>query len=140
MRERETAAESLRNQIEVSSAQVLQSEDEITALRERLSQLEHEISGMQQRGLQLKSEADRQESQIHFNEERLRELAAQNAKAIAEINQAEERQHIADQEQNSVTSKLDTSKISLLRQRTILEEKESALRQVEENLRQQQEI
>ena len=56
---------------------MLSCEDEITGLRERLSELEHEISGQQQRGLELKGEIDRHESRIQFNEERLRECAAQ---------------------------------------------------------------
>ena len=79
--ERQTAADNLRNEIETSSAGVLRCEDEITQLRERLSELEHEIGAQQQRGLELKGEIDRHESRIHFNEERLREFAAQNTKA-----------------------------------------------------------
>src|SRR5512142_3261643 len=55
IQERTTAAEDLRNEIETSSAAVLRCEDEITQLRERLSELEHQISLMQQRGLELKS-------------------------------------------------------------------------------------
>ena len=42
-------------------------------------------AGMQQRGLELKGEIDRHESRIQFNEERLREFAAQNTKALADI-------------------------------------------------------
>ena len=37
-------------------------------------------------GWRLKSEADRHESRIQFNEERLRELASQNEKALPDIN------------------------------------------------------
>ena len=48
-------------------------------------------AAMQQRGLELKGEIDRHESRIQFNEERLREFEAQNAKALADIAQAEER-------------------------------------------------
>src|SRR6478736_19149 len=80
--ERECAAETLRNDIETTSADVLRWEDEIIQLRDRLSELEHEINTLQQRGLELKSEADRHESRIHFNEERLREFAEQNSKAL----------------------------------------------------------
>ena len=53
---------------------------------------------MQQRGLELKSEIDRHESRIHFNEERLREFAAQNTKALADMTQAEERRSLRQQE------------------------------------------
>ena len=94
--ERQTAAERLRTEIESSSADVLRCEDEITQLRGRLAELEQQIGAMQQRGLELKGEIDQHESRIHFNEERLSEFAAQNAKALAEIAQAEERQQIAE--------------------------------------------
>ncbi len=51
-------------------------------LREQLSELEHEVAAQQQRGLELKAEIDRHESRIQFNEERLREIESQNAKAL----------------------------------------------------------
>ena len=61
-------------------------------LRERLSELEHaDQRRCSSAGLELKGEIDRHESRIQFNEERLRELAAQNSKALADITQAEER-------------------------------------------------
>ena len=96
--ERQTAADNLRNEIETSSAAVLRCEDEITQLRERVSELEHEIGARQQRGLELKGEIDRHESRIHFNEERLREFATQNTKAMADLTQAEERRRAAGEE------------------------------------------
>jgi chromosome segregation protein len=133
--ERQTAAESLRNEIESRSAAVLKFEDEITTLRGRLSELEHEISGLQQRGLELKNQADRHESRIQFNQERLDELAAQNAKALADIAQAEERKQIADQELASVKASLQNSEAALARHRQTLEQKTAALRRVEEELR-----
>src|SRR5262245_21448329 len=83
--DRQAIAENLRDEIEASSAGVLRCEDEITELRERLSQLEHEIAAMQQRGLELKGESDRHESRIQFNEERLREFASQNTKAMTDM-------------------------------------------------------
>src|ERR1051326_5045284 len=73
-REKQAAADNLRNEIETESAAVLRCEDEITQLRERLSELEHEINATQQRGLELKSEIDRHEARIHFNEDGLREF------------------------------------------------------------------
>src|SRR5437773_2531514 len=48
---KQSIAETLRDEIETGSASVLQCEDEIGRLRERLSELEHQIGGMQQRGL-----------------------------------------------------------------------------------------
>ena len=101
--EKQTAAERLRDEIDAGSADVLRCEDEIRQLRERLSELEHEVAGKQQRSLELKGEMDRHESRVQFNEERLRELASQNARALAEITQAEERCHAASAELQAVT-------------------------------------
>src|SRR5947209_12924911 len=85
--ERQATGEKLRGEVEQSSAAVLQGEDEILRLRQRLSELEHEISMLQQRGLELKSESERHETRIQFNEERLREFAEQNTKAMADMTQ-----------------------------------------------------
>ena len=138
IRERQSAADNLRDEIETSSADVLRDEDEIAQLRERLTELEHEIGALQQRGLELKGEADRHDSRVQFNEERLKELDAQNAKALADINQAEERLHIARGEQSAVTAKLEASAAALVQHRGTLEEKKNALRAVEDTLRMQQ--
>ena len=137
--ERQTAADNLRNEIESSSASVLRGEDEIAQLRERLSELEHEISGRQQRGLELKSEIDRHESRIHFNEERLREFAAQNTKAMADLTQAEERRRAAEEDLAAVNVHLAGSGIALEQHRQTLADRQERLRGVEEELRQQQE-
>src|SRR5436190_23208614 len=106
IKEREARAASLRDEIETGSARVLRCEDEITGLRGRLSELEHQIGSLQQRGLELKGEIDKNESRIHFNEERLSEFAAQNSKALAEIAQTEERRQLAEQELAAVSEQL----------------------------------
>jgi chromosome segregation protein len=137
--EKQTAAEKLRGEIETGSADVLRCEDEIKQLRERLSELEHEVAEKQQRGLELKGEADRHESRIQFNEERLHEFASQNARALAEITQAEERCHAASAELKAVTERLTASENALLQHRLTLEQKQGVLNTVEEDLRQRQE-
>jgi len=137
--ERQTAADNLRNELETSSAAVLRCEDEITHLRERLSELEHEIGERQHRGLELKGEIDRHESRIHFNEERLREFATQNTKAMADLTQAEERRRAAGQDLATVSGHLTASEKALEQHRETLAARQDALRQVEEELRQQQE-
>jgi chromosome segregation protein len=137
--ERQGSAEKLREEIETGSANVLRCEDEIGQLRERLSELEHSIATMQQRGLELKGEADRHESRIQFNEERLNEIASQNSKALAEITQAEERRNAAADELTSIADKLQASEVSLAQQRETLEAKRQALQQVERDLQQRQE-
>jgi chromosome segregation protein len=139
IREREVAADQLRAEFEQTAADVMRREDEVLQLRERLSELEHEIAAMQQRGLELKNEADRHESRIHFNEQRLREFAEQNAKALSDISQAEERRTIAQQEFETTAVALAASEEALATHRRQLEEKRRALQQVEDGLRQQQE-
>src|SRR5215471_15838036 len=137
--ERQTSAESLRREIETASAEVLRNEDEISQLRERLSDLEHQMGAQQQRGLELKAEADRHESRIHFNQERLREFAMQNSKALAEMTQAEERRRVAEQELSSVSSQLTSSRAALTAYGETLAAKEEALRNIEEQTRRKQE-
>src|SRR5438552_2434753 len=129
--ERQRTAEELRNQIETNSAEVLRCEDEIIQLRERWSELERQIGGMQQRGLELKGEADRHESRIQFNEERLREFAEQNAKALAEIAQGEERRRVAEEELARVREQHAASAAALDDHRQGLSLRQEALRKVE---------
>jgi chromosome segregation protein len=139
IRERQATAENLRSEIETSSATVLRCEDEIAQLRDRLSELDHQIGTLQQQGLELKSEMDRHESRIQFNQERLRELDAQNVRALAEVNQAEERRRIAAEEHATVTMNLEASGAALANHRAALDAKKTALREVEENQRRRQE-
>jgi len=135
--ERQTTADNLRTEIETNSADVLRWEDEIIQLRDRLSELEHEINTLQQRGLELKSEADRHESRIHFNEERLREFAEQNSKALADLNQAEERKLAAEQELGVLRQKLSETEAALGKHREALTARQAALGKVENDLREQ---
>jgi chromosome segregation ATPase len=109
----------LRNEIEQGSNDVLRFENEISQLRERLSDLEHEVAAQQQRGLELKGEIDRHESRIQFNEERLNEIASQNSKALAEISQSEERLRAA-QEELAVVKQLSASEAALAQHRLTL--------------------
>ena len=139
IRERREAAEKLRTEIEDVSAAVLRSEDEITELREQLSSLEHQISAMQARGLELKSQVDREESRIHFNDERLHELASQNTKALADISQGEERHRAAQQEVTALTERLAASTTALEQHRDALRAKQLAAEKLENDLRQLQE-
>jgi chromosome segregation protein len=137
--ERQAGAEKLRDEIETGSANVLRCEDEIGELRERLSELEHSIATMQQRGLELKGEADRHESRIQFNQERLQEIAAQNSKALADITQAEERRSAATGELAAIAERLLASEAALAQQRQTLEARRAALQQVERDLQERQE-
>jgi chromosome segregation protein len=137
--DKNSAVEKFRNEIEQGSNDVLRFENEIAQLRERLSELEHEVAAQQQRGLELKGEIDRHESRIQFNEERLRELASQNSKALTEITQAEERCRAAQEELAAVVEKLSASEIALAKHKEDLQSKREALSQVENGLRERQE-
>ena len=139
MAEKQTAAEQLRTEIEHTSAGVLKGEDEISQLRERLTELEHEVAAMQQRGLELKSGVDRHESRIHFNQERLHELETQNGKALADIAQAEERRGAAAAELAAVTEGLTGCESALAGHREALDGRLESVRMVDGRLRKGQE-
>jgi len=137
--ERQEIVENLRNEIETGSEDVLRFESEITTLREHLSELEQQVSVQQQQGLELKSGIDRNESRIHFNEERLAEIESQNAKALAEITQAEERCQAASGELLSVTERLAVAEAALDQHRESLQARRESLQQIENDLRERQE-
>jgi chromosome segregation protein len=137
--EKQAAVETLRNEIEQGSNDVLRFENEIAQLRERLSELERDVAARQQRGLELKGETDQHESRIQFNGERLRELASQNSKALADIAQAEERARAAREELAAVAGKLSQSEAMVDGHRLALEKKQAALNQVEIELKRLQE-
>jgi chromosome segregation protein len=139
IREREAVMASLRTEIENTSESVLLGENEISQLRERLSELEAEIHAARQRGMELKAQIDRHESRIHFNQERLQELDHQNAKALTDIAQAEERRLAAEQELAAVTERLAVSEAQLQQHRSNLDARRQAVQQVEDSQRQQQE-
>ena len=137
--ERQNAVETLRQEIEQGSNDILRFESEIARLRERLSELEHEVSTQQQRGLELKGEIERHESRMQFNQERIHEIEAQNAKALADIAQSEERHRAAQEELTAVTERLSVAEAALIQHREMLSTRQNSLREVEEGLRRQQE-
>ena len=136
---RQVTVENLRHEIETGSNEILRFENEISRLREHLSELEHEVAAQQQRGLELKAGVDRNESRILFNEERLREIESQNARALAEITQAGERCHAAADELLSVTDRLGVAEAALEQHRESLQAKREHLQQIENDLRERQE-
>jgi chromosome segregation protein len=135
IREREAKVNELRDEIDQSSNNVLRSENEIAHLRERLSELEGEIHATQQRGMEIKSQMDRHDARVHFNQERLHELEQQNAKALTEITQGEERRLAAEQELAAVSERLAASEAKLAGERQQLEAKKLAVQGVEDELR-----
>jgi chromosome segregation protein len=128
-----------RAQIESLSATVLQAESEIAVLRQQLTDQEQQIGQWQQQGLELKSQSDRHEGRIQFNEDRLRDLEAQNTRATTDIAQAEERALAARQELEAVAARLETSASALREHQQTLESRRQALQSVENDLRADQE-
>jgi len=139
IRDQQAAVEKQRAAMEGCSENVLRAENEIAQLRGCLSELEHQISASQQRGLELKSEADRHQSRIHFNEERLLEIQKQHGNALNEISQAEERRLAADQELAAVAGRLAASSRALEQHRQTLRTRQETLQSVENDLVRQQE-
>jgi chromosome segregation protein len=139
LRARQDQLEQSRAKIESLSASVLRVENELAALREELAEQERQISQMQQQGLELKSQVERHESRIQFNDDRLRDLAAQNSRAAGEIAQAEERRLAARQELDEVAQRSTAAAAALQSHQEALEKKRQALQSVENELRSNQE-
>jgi chromosome segregation protein len=137
--ERQQNSDKLRVEVEVCTESVLRIENEIGQLRDRLSELEQEISHAQQQGLELKAQSEKHESRIHFNEERLLELEAQHGKALTDIAEADERKRTAEDELQTVTSRLAESEAALEQHRQVLEQRRTALQTIESDLREKQE-
>ncbi len=137
--ERQATVETLRNEIEQGSNDVLRFENEIAQLRARLSELEHEVAARQQRGLELRGECERHESRVLFNEERIQEIESQNARALADIAQAEERHRAGQEELQVVTEKLAAAEGALAQHREALQARQNALTEVEAQSRSLQE-
>src|SRR5689334_8226789 len=69
IRDREAGLQDLRREIDAASEEELQSEDQIGQLRALLSELEHQIQETQHQAHEAQGNIERQESQIHFNQE-----------------------------------------------------------------------
>ena len=139
IKERQSGAEKLRIEMEVCSESMLREEDEMGRLRGRMTELEREISASQQQGLELKGQADQHESRIHFNEQRLQELENQNAKALGDIAQGEERRLVAENELESLKERFAASLTGVEQLRVVMQEKREALLGIENGLRERQE-
>ncbi len=139
IKSRQDELEKSRVEIETLSASVLSGETMIGRLRDELSEREQQISQTQQQGLELKSQAERHESRIQFNEERLKEWAAQNTRATSDIAEADERKHAAEQELAQVVERLSASTASLRTHQGALAQKREVVQTLENDLRTKQE-
>lgn len=134
IRERQETQQKLQVEMELCSESVLRGENEVQQLRERLVELEEELHLARQQAMELKAQIDRSEGRIHFNQERLAELDSQNARALSDITQAEERHAAAGQELETVTAKLNESAAALEQHKCMLQQKRDALQLVEREL------
>ncbi|HEX3720276.1 MAG TPA: chromosome segregation protein SMC [Verrucomicrobiae bacterium] len=131
IRERSAQLEKWHEEIATLSETVLRVENEISVLREELSEQEQAISHLQQQGMELKGQSDRHESRIQFNEDKLRDLEAQNTRATSDIAQAEERKLAAEEELRSVLERYETAAASLREHQQAFETKRQALQALE---------
>jgi chromosome segregation protein len=139
VRERQARVETLRREIEGATETAFREENELARFRERLAELEQAISQSQQRGLELKAELERHQGRIQYNQERQGELAAQHARAVDEIAEAEARRRASALELAGVAQQLNGSLAKVEQQRQCLEQQQAALQSVENRLRQAQE-
>ena len=138
IRGKEELLERYRSEIEETTETLVTSESEIAQLRSLLSELEQDIRGVQGRAHELQGQIDRHESLIQFNQERLGELDAQNAKALSDITQAEERHGAAVQESGVVAERFAASSSALEAHRQTLQSRRDAVQALERELITQQ--
>jgi chromosome segregation protein len=133
---RQARWEHLRGRIEDTTCRILDAETQLAELRSLAAELEREISSVQQQDLGLKAEAEQHASRIRFNEERLREFAAQQTTAQDDIARAEERRLASEQELTDVSAQVTASATHLAELRAVLEQRQQALAHIEAALRQ----
>jgi chromosome segregation protein len=139
IRTRTEQLEKSRVEIETISATVLRVESEIGVLREQLSEQSAQVNEFQQQGLELKGQIDRHDGRIHFNEDKLRDLEAQNVRATTDISQADERKLVAEQELANVLERLQLAMAALREHQQALETKREALQNLDDQSRASQE-
>jgi len=136
---REKALEEANAQMELTTQQIVQAEEQVALVRAGITALEAEVHAAQQQGLELKSQMERNENRAHFNEQRLKELNDQSQVATSDITQAEERREITTHELGALTERVKVSSAALEAQRVDLRVKLDALTQLEARLRAVQE-
>ena len=131
-------SEHIRDNLENYSSGIIEEETALKELRQTLTELDRQISATQQRGLELKSEVERHENRIQYNEQRMEELAAQHADAEADIAGAQERRKQVDAELEGINQQLSDSGHSLDRARQHVSEKRSVVETAESEISQRQ--
>ena len=92
-----------------------------------MTRVEDFLGAAQQRGMELKSESERHENRIEYNERRMNELDIQHANAESEIGGAQDRRKHVDAELESINQQLAGSGHALERARGRVSERGEAL-------------
>ena len=137
--QRQSLAERTRLEIEIAQETILRLEDEIIQLRAKLSEVEQQTGLRQHAALELKAESDRHHGKIEFNQQRLTELTDQNARAINDVSQSQERKSIAEEELANLIIRLEASQLQVAALRIQQDERRDALMSVERELSGRQE-
>ena len=132
--EQKANADRLRKEMEERSESVIQTEDEVRQLRVAFTELEQTINQAQQAGLQIKNRIDQNENRINFHRERLEELASQNARALGEIQEAEQRHLETEQEIESITQRLSEAEGTLSQRKQGVEEAREKVSEIEQSI------
>ena len=124
----------IRDNLENHSSGVIEEEAALKQLRQSLSELDQQVHSAQQRGMELKSETDRHENRIQFNEQRMTELDEQHASAETEIGGAQERRKHVDAELEGIIQQLAGSSHGFERARQRVVEQDGAMDQYDASL------
>ena len=124
----------IRDQLENHSSGILEEEAALKQLRAALSQLDQQVNAARQKGMELKSESERHENRIEYNEQRMVELDTQHTNAESEIAGAQERRKHVDAELETINQQLAGAGHGLERARGRVTEKNDALEIINTNL------
>ena len=128
----------IRDELENHSSGIIEEEAALKRLRELLADLDRQVNAAQTKGLELKSETDRHENRIQFNEQRMEELTVQHTEAGADIAGAQERRKQVDAELEGINQQLGGSGHSLERATQHVVEKRGALDSIDTAIRARQ--
>ncbi|MDE2681369.1 MAG: AAA family ATPase, partial [Verrucomicrobiota bacterium] len=135
----------IRDELENHSSGIIEEEAALKRLRELLADLDRQVNVAQTKGLELKSETDRHENRIQFNEHRMEELTTQHAEAETDIAGAQERRKQVDADLEGINQQLGDSGHSLDRatqhvveKRTIQDSIDTAIRERQTSQQQSQ--
>ncbi len=137
--ERDEALRAVKVENESTLIQIERGEEELARQRTVLSALDGEIHQKTREALELKSEMERNDSRMHFIEQRLRELEMQHEAANHDIVQAEESCRAAAEGLVLLNERVTQSSAVLQSQREQMRARQETLSSVESRLRAAQE-